>query len=148
LARWGLENRRAAGEADAARPGAETIAGRRHQAHPIAIIRNTTPDLKRSTIKSWIERFPPEIYGPVKIGAPMHHDIKFGDVEMEVDFIGLDKDEDIRKLRSTQYTRSPLMNWNSLRKVCLMRRGSGFATLRRCTAAHLPRGRRGHKCPS
>jgi hypothetical protein len=70
-----------------------------------AIIRNTTVDLKRSTIKSWTERFPPEVYGVMKIGAPMHHDIKFGDVEMEVDFIGLDKDEDIRKLRSTQYTR-------------------------------------------
>lgn len=70
-----------------------------------AIIRNTTPDLKRSTIKSWEERFRPEVYGPVKVGAPMHHDISFGDVRMEVDFIGLDKDEDIRKLRSTQYTR-------------------------------------------
>jgi hypothetical protein len=70
-----------------------------------AIIRNTTPDLKRSTIKSWEERFPSDVYGPVKVGAPMWHDIAFGDVRMEVHFIGLDKDEDIRKLRSTQYTR-------------------------------------------
>ena len=34
----------------------------------------------------------------------MGHVWSFGDVRCEIDFIGLDKDEDIRKLRSTEYT--------------------------------------------
>jgi hypothetical protein len=83
------------------------IDGLRHTR--FALIRNTTPDLKRSTIKSWLECYPQDVYGPLKSGAPMHHNFKYdwpgGAVDMEVDFIGLDKDEDIRKLRSTQYTR-------------------------------------------
>jgi hypothetical protein len=74
-----------------------------------ALVRNTTPDLKRSTIKSWLECYPQDVYGPLKSGAPMHHNFRYswpgGDVHMETDFIGLDKDDDVRKLRSTQYTR-------------------------------------------
>jgi hypothetical protein len=74
-----------------------------------AFVRNSTPDLRRTTIRSWQECFPSDIYGVVKIGAPMHHNFRYkwpgGDVDVEVDFIGLDKVEDIRKFRSTQYTR-------------------------------------------
>lgn len=70
-----------------------------------ALIRNTTPDLKRATIRSWNELYPQEVYGRMRIGAPIGCEWSFGDVRSEIDFIGLDKDEDIRKLRSTQYTR-------------------------------------------
>lgn len=69
-----------------------------------AMVRNTTPDLKRTTIRSWLELYPENIYGKLRLGAPMGHDIRFGDVWMQVDFIGLDKDDDVRKLRSGEYT--------------------------------------------
>lgn len=69
-----------------------------------AMVRNTTPDLKRTTIRSWLELYPEHVYGKLRLGAPMGHDIRFGDVWMQVDFIGLDKDDDVRKLRSGEYT--------------------------------------------
>lgn len=73
-----------------------------------ALVRNTTPDLKRTTIRSWLEVYPEETYGKLRIGSPMGHVLKFdwpgGPVHCEVDFIGLDKDDDIRKLRSGEYT--------------------------------------------
>ena len=69
-----------------------------------AIVRNTMPDLKRSTIRTWLETFPEAIYGRFTYGANMHHTIHFGDVRTEVDFISLDKAEDVKKLRSTEYT--------------------------------------------
>jgi hypothetical protein len=69
-----------------------------------AVVRNTTPDLKRTTVRTWLELFPEDIYGKFRIGAPMGCDWNFGDVRCQIDFIGLDKDEDIRKLRSGEYT--------------------------------------------
>jgi hypothetical protein len=68
------------------------------------IARNTYPDLRRTTIRTWLETFPEELYGRFFWGQPPSHRIKFGDVRMEVDFLALDKEEDIRKLRSGEYT--------------------------------------------
>jgi hypothetical protein len=75
-----------------------------------AMVRNTMPDLKRSTIRTWLRLFPEKdvdgrpLYGRFNYGAAMHHHIRFGDIDCMVDFISLDKDEDVRKLRSTEYT--------------------------------------------
>jgi len=69
-----------------------------------AMIRNTMPDLRRTTIVTWLRCFPEDVYGRFTYGAVMQHRIRFGDVETVVDFMSLDKDEDIRKLRSTEYT--------------------------------------------
>ena len=69
-----------------------------------AMVRNTSPDLRRTTMRSWVELYPEHIYGRLKMAPPMGHIWSFGDVRCEIDFIGLDKDEDIRKLRSTEYT--------------------------------------------
>jgi hypothetical protein len=74
-----------------------------------ALVRNTMPDLKRSTIRTWLRLFPEKIYGKFNFGAAMHHHLMFdrggGDrVDCMVDFISLDKDDDVRKLRSTEYT--------------------------------------------
>jgi hypothetical protein len=68
------------------------------------IARNTFPELKRTTIKTWKRVFPPNLYGEVKMGSPLRHDIAFGDVRMEVDFLALDDEDDIAKLRSADYT--------------------------------------------
>lgn len=69
-----------------------------------AVVRNTMPDLKRSTIRTWLETFPESIYGRFNYGANMGHAIQFADVHTQVDFISLDKAEDVKKLRSTEYT--------------------------------------------
>ena len=69
-----------------------------------AMVRNTMPDLRRTTIRTWLETFPEAAYGRFTYGAVMQHRIRFGDVETTVDFLSLDKDEDVRKLRSTEYT--------------------------------------------
>lgn len=69
-----------------------------------AMVRNTMPDLKRSTIRTWLRLFPEKTYGNFNYGAAMHHRMRFNDIETVVDFISLDKDDDVRKLRSTEYT--------------------------------------------
>lgn len=69
-----------------------------------AIVRNTYPDLKTTTIRTWLEMFPEHVYGRFNWGQPPAHKIRFGDVWLEVDFLALDKPEDVRKLRSTEYT--------------------------------------------
>jgi hypothetical protein len=69
-----------------------------------AVIRNTFPELKRTTIKTWRAVWPAHLYNEVKMGSPPRHDIAFGDVRMEVDFLALDTENDIAKLRSADYT--------------------------------------------
>jgi hypothetical protein len=69
-----------------------------------AVVRNTYPDLKTTTIRTWLEMFPEHVYGRFNWGQPPAHRIRFADVVLEVDFLALDKPEDVRKLRSTEYT--------------------------------------------
>jgi hypothetical protein len=69
-----------------------------------AIVRNTFPELKRTTIPTWRRVWPAALYGEVKLGSPPRHEIAFGDVRMEVDFLALDTDDDVQKLRSAEYT--------------------------------------------
>lgn len=69
-----------------------------------AVVRNTFPDLKRTTMRTWLEVFDEPTYGRVNWALPPTHKIAFGDVYMEVDFLALDKPEDVRKLRSGEYT--------------------------------------------
>ena len=73
-----------------------------------AMVRNTMPDLKRSTIRTWLETFPETVYGRFTYGATMGHQIRYpwagGPVHCEVDFISLDKADNVKKLRSTEYT--------------------------------------------
>jgi len=69
------------------------------------IVRNTLPDLKRSTVKTWLELFPEHVYGRFN-AAPgfMQHRIRYNDIDGEFHFMSLDKIEDVRKLRSTEFT--------------------------------------------
>ncbi len=69
-----------------------------------AVVRNTYPDLEQSTVKTWLEQFPEEIYGRFLRSKPMRHVISIFDLDLEVVFIALDKPEDVRKLRSTEWT--------------------------------------------
>lgn len=69
-----------------------------------AVVRNTFPDLKNTTVKSWLDWFPENMYGRFYWDRPFRHVIRVGDVDMEVIFLALDSEDDIRKLRSFEFT--------------------------------------------
>jgi hypothetical protein len=68
-----------------------------------AVIRNTYPDLKNTSLKSWLDWVPADA-GKLNMNPPITHKIQAGDVDMEVLFLALDRDEDVRKLLSLELT--------------------------------------------
>jgi hypothetical protein len=75
--------------------------GKRHSRW--AIIRNTYPELKTTTIKSWHQWIPSHLGRWVDTGPPSHH-LQFGDIDLEVIFLALDRPDDIAKLLSMELT--------------------------------------------
>lgn len=70
------------------------------------VTRNTYPDLRGSTVETWLNWFPPEHYGRFFDTEPYVHQMRFLDVEADVIFESFldDRDEVIRSLRSKEYT--------------------------------------------
>jgi len=74
-----------------------------------AIVRNTYPDLRSSTIKDWREMFGEDAFGSFAWTSPPEHEMAFklGDgtrVEATIMFIALDREDDVRKIRGTNLT--------------------------------------------
>jgi hypothetical protein len=69
-----------------------------------AIIRNTNPQLRTTTIKTWLDWFPENDWGKFTWSVPYTHMIKKGDIELEVIFLALDRPEDVKKLLSLELT--------------------------------------------
>lgn len=74
-----------------------------------AIVRNTYPELKSTTIKTWLDWVPEQFFGPMKWDAPITHNITIPmpdgtTVESEVLFLALDRPEDVKKLLSLELT--------------------------------------------
>ena len=69
-----------------------------------AIIRNTNPQLRTTTIKTWLDWFPEETWGKFTWSVPYTHNIKKNDLELEVIFLALDRPEDVKKLLSLELT--------------------------------------------
>lgn len=69
-----------------------------------AIVRNSYPELEETTIPTWLDWYPEEIYGRFYWDPPYNHPIRFGDIDMEVIFLALDKQDDVKKLRSMELT--------------------------------------------
>lgn len=69
-----------------------------------AVIRNTYSQLTTTTIKTWKDWFPEEIFGRVKGDSPLTHHIKHDDVDLEVVFLSVDGPDDIYKLKSFELT--------------------------------------------
>lgn len=69
-----------------------------------AIIRNTNPQLRTTTIKTWLDWFPEEVWGKFAWSPPFTHHIKKGDIDAEFIFLALDKPEDVKKLLSLELT--------------------------------------------
>ena len=68
-----------------------------------AVIRNTYPELRTTTIKTWHQWVPPQLGRWVDSGPPTHH-IKEGDLDLEVIFVSLDRPDDIAKLLGMELT--------------------------------------------
>ncbi len=68
-----------------------------------AVIRNTYPELKTTTIKTWHGLVPQTIGRWVDQGPPTHH-LRFDDVDLEVMFLALDSPNDVSKLLSLELT--------------------------------------------
>ena len=68
-----------------------------------AVIRNSYPELKSTTIRTWLEWCPAE-YGKMTYDSPIIHRVKVGELDMEVLFLALDREEDQRKLLSLELT--------------------------------------------
>lgn len=69
-----------------------------------AVIRNSYPALRNTTVKTWLDWFDERLYGRFNWGKPMTHVMKWADVECEVLFLALDDETDIAKLRSLELT--------------------------------------------
>lgn len=75
-----------------------------------AVVRNSYPMLKTTTIKTWLELFPEATFGPMFWTPPITHHIRLparGDaagIDMEVIFLALDQPKDVRKLLSLELT--------------------------------------------
>lgn len=68
------------------------------------IVRNTYPDLKNTTVKTWLDWFPENPYGRFYWDRPFRHMIRVGDMLLEAHFFALDSADDIRKMRSLEVT--------------------------------------------
>ena len=69
-----------------------------------AVIRNTNPQLRTTTIKTWLDWFPEAAWGDFAWSVPYTHYIRKGDLEIEVIFLALDRPEDVKKLLSLELT--------------------------------------------
>ena len=74
-----------------------------------AIVRSTFPELKTTTIPSFTNLFPegPEVdggFGEMSWSPPFTYHMRHGDIEADFIFLALDKDDDVKKLRSLQLT--------------------------------------------
>lgn len=68
------------------------------------VVRNTYAELITTTLNTWKETFPEDVYGRIIMSKPIFQRLRAGDVEMEVYFLALDKDDDVKKLRSLEAT--------------------------------------------
>lgn len=84
-----------------------------------AIVRNTTPELKSTTIKTWQSVFPENRCGPIKWSSPINHHIVIPSsgptnemdnpdfmpgIDCFVEFLGMDRPKDVKKLLSWEGT--------------------------------------------
>lgn len=82
------------------------------------IVRNTYPELKTTTLKTWAEWVPLD-YGKFTQDKPIRHYIRTADLDMEVYFLALDQPDDIRKLGSFEFTGIWLNEAREIPKVIL-----------------------------
>lgn len=74
------------------------------------VVRNSYPELRTTTIKTWTEIFPENVWGPMRWSPPITHHLKLPSrdgipgLDCEVIFLALDQPKDVRKLLSLELT--------------------------------------------
>lgn len=72
------------------------------------ISRGTFPELKTTTIATWLDWFPENLFGKMHRQPPFTHKLKFGTadnpIELEIIFLALDTEADQKKLLSLEVT--------------------------------------------
>ena len=84
-----------------------------------AVVRNTQPELKTTTIKTWLDWFPEADYGKFNWSPPFTHYIRRGEIDAEIIFLALDKAEDVKKLLSLELTGAFINEARELPKAVL-----------------------------
>lgn len=79
----------------------EPFEGKRYTRH--AIVRQTYPELKTTTIKTWHEVVPAAYGRWVDQGPPMHY-IRNDEIDAEIIFLALESEADVKKLLSMDLT--------------------------------------------
>lgn len=70
-----------------------------------AVVRSTYPELKSTTIKSWQQWVPEKVFGKIRWSSPITHSIWLApDCHLEVLFLAVESDADIKKLLSLELT--------------------------------------------
>ena len=75
-----------------------------------AIVRNSYPMLRTTTLKTWMDLFPEATFGPIHYTPPITHHIRLpsrdgaAGIDCEVIFLALDQPKDVRKLLSLELT--------------------------------------------
>lgn len=70
-----------------------------------AVVRNSYPQLRTTTIKTWLDWFPEDQWGKMLWHPPPYtHRLRKGDLDLEVIFLALDRPEDVKKLLSLELT--------------------------------------------
>lgn len=67
------------------------------------VIRNTYPELKSTTIKTW-NYWVPGTWGKINFGSPISHRLQTPTLDVEVLFLALDQPDDVKKLLSLEVT--------------------------------------------
>ena len=68
----------------------------------VVVIRNTYAELMSTTVRSW-EQWCPRHFGKFTVGtSPITHRVQIDGLDLEVYFLALDKDEDVKKLLSLE----------------------------------------------
>lgn len=67
------------------------------------VVRNSYPELKTTTVKTW-EQWVPKGIGKFTEQGPMTHHIRSNEIDMEVLFVALDRPEDVAKVLSMELT--------------------------------------------
>jgi hypothetical protein len=74
------------------------------------VVRNSYPELRTTTLKTWTEIFPENQWGNMRWSPPLTHHIKLPPrdgvpgLDLEVIFLALDQPKDVRKLLSLELT--------------------------------------------
>ena len=78
-----------------------------------AVVRNTVPELRETTMKSWFDWFPNGSIGYYMSTTKTYH-IKQGGIDAEVIFCALDDDSDVKKLLGMELTGANLAEFREI----------------------------------